>query len=181
MGDKDSLSNTGSKVCGFGSLCQTGVRIIEVQIVCYWMEELVTLHYGNFTILGERARDFTWCTSCSNGVAERTPRTQIFLAEMRTEHLGWTTALNQEWGLFLLECLLHNTTAMQKKEHLMCSLRSQAEETEEMAPEHPSMSTPIGATDDAIIPVAEEVYRGEWTLGPSVLSQHHHDDCMREL
>ena len=40
-------------------------------IVCYRMEELVTLHYGNFSILGEWVREFTQSTSCSNWVANQ--------------------------------------------------------------------------------------------------------------
>ena len=145
------------------------------------MEELAALHYGNFTILGERAKDFAWCTSCSNHVVDRALRTQIFLNEMRREHPGWTTTHKQEWGLFLLECLLHNVTSMQKKEHWRCSQRSQAGETKETASEHPSMRTLIEVTDDAIIQVAEQVYQREWTLAPSMLSHHQHDNCMREL
>ena len=35
------------------------------------MEELATLQYGNFTILGEWAKEFTKRTSCSNRVASR--------------------------------------------------------------------------------------------------------------
>ena len=122
------------------------------------MEELITLHNGNFTILGERVRDFAQHTGCSNHIADRGLRTQIFLDEMRREHLGWTTAHKQKWGLFLLEHLLHNAASMQKKEHQRHTQRSQAEETEEVIPEHPSMRTLIGATDDAIIHVAKQVY-----------------------
>ena len=50
-----------------------------------------------------------------------------------------------------------------------------------MAPEHSSMWTLIGATDEVILQVAEQVYWGEWTLAPSVLSHWQQDDCMREL
>ena len=56
----------------------------------------------------------------------------------------------------------------------------QAEETEEAAPEHHSMRSLLGTTDDAIIKVVKQVYQGEWTLAPSVLSHHQHDECMRE-
>ena len=40
----------------------------------------------------------------------------------------------------------------------MHSQRSQAEENEEAAPEHPSMRVLLGTTDDVIIQVAEQVY-----------------------
>ena len=36
-----------------------------------------------------------------------------------------------------------------------------------MAPEHPSMRTLIGATDETILQVAEQVYWEEWTLAPN--------------
>ena len=52
----------------------------------------------------------------------------------------------------------------------MHSERQQAEEDEEAAPEHLSMRILIGAPDDAILQVAEQVYQGKWTLTPSVLS-----------
>ena len=122
------------------------------------MEELITLYYGNFSILGERAKDFTQCSGCSNCVTDRTLQSQIFLDELKMENPGWTTAHRQEWGLFLLECLFHNVASMKKKECQRCSQRQQAEEAKEAAPEHPSMRTLIGATDDTIHQVAEQVY-----------------------
>ena len=145
------------------------------------MEELITLYYGNFAILGERARDFAGCTSCSNYIADRTLRSQFFLDKVRREHPGQTTTQMQEWGLFLFECLLHYVASMKKKEHWMCSQRSQDEETKEAAPEHPSMRALLGATNNAIIHVAKQVYQGEWTLTPSELSHCQHGNCMREL
>ena len=145
------------------------------------MEEFVTLYYGNFTILGEQAKEFVQCTGCSNWVAGRTLWGQMFLNELKREQPGWTTVHKQEWRLFLLEHLLHNVASMKKKEHQRCSQRLQVEAAEEMAPEHPSMWTLIVATDEAILQVAEQVYWGEWTLALSVLSCKQQDDCMREL
>ena len=58
---------------------------------------------------------------------------------------------------------------------------SQVEEPKETAPEHHSVRILIATTDDAIIQVAKEVYWGEWTLAPSMLSCHQDNDCMREL
>ena len=103
------------------------------------MEELIILYYGNFAILGDRVREFAQHTGCSNHVVDRNLRSQIFLDELRREHPGWTTTCRQEWGLFLLECLLHYVTSMKKKECQRQSLRSQGDETEEEVPEHPSM------------------------------------------
>ena len=85
-------------------------------IVCYRMEELDILHYRNFSILGEWVREFTQRTSYSNWVANWTHWGQLFLDEIRREHLGWSTACKQEWGLFLLYCMIHNTASMQRKE-----------------------------------------------------------------
>ena len=132
------------------------------------MEELITLYYGNFTILGERVKDFVQHTGCSNCIADRTPWSQIFLDELKREHPGWITTNRQEWRLFLLEHLLHNVTSMREKEHQRCSQRQQAEEAKEAAPENPSVRTLIGAIDDAIFQVAEHVYQGvdmEGTMG----------------
>ena len=124
------------------------------------------LYYGNFAILGERAKEFTWHTSCSNRVTDRTLQSQNFLNELKRECPGCTTAHRQEWGLFLLECLLHNVASMRRKEYWRCSQRLSVEAAKEMALEHPSMRTLIGATDDTILQVAEQVYQGEWTLAP---------------
>ena len=120
------------------------------QIVYYRMEELITLHYGNFTILRERVRDFTWCTTCLTTLL-------IELLEPRSSLMKWVEntqgghCLQARVGTLLIGCLLHNAASMRKKEHHRCSWRSHTEETEEAAPEHPSMGTIIGATDDAII------------------------------
>ena len=109
------------------------------------MEELIILYYGNFAILRDRVREFAWHTGCSNCVADRTLRSQIFLNELRREHLGWTTTYRQEWGLFLLEYMLHYVASMKKKEYQRHSQRSQKGETKEEAPEHPSVRALLGA------------------------------------
>ena len=50
-----------------------------------------------------------------------------------------------------------------------------------MTSEHLSMWTLIGATDEVIPQVAEQVYQGEWALAPNMLSHQQHDECLREL
>ena len=105
------------------------------------MEEFVTPYYGSFAILGEWVKEFTWCTGCSNWIADRTLWGQIFPNELKRERQGWTTTHKLEWGFFLLECLLHNVTYMKKKEHQRHFWRLQAEAAKETAPEHPSMQT----------------------------------------
>ena len=145
------------------------------------MEEFVTLYYGNFSILGERAKEFAWHTSCSNQFADRTLWSQIFLDKLKREHLGWTTTHRQEWGLFLLEHLLHNVDSMRKKECQRHFQRLQAE---------------ARWRDDPWTSLHDNPHRyhwwhhsqsgwtnllRRWTLAPSILFCQQHDDHMREL
>ena len=60
-------------------------------IICYRMEELVTLQYGNFLILAKQGRDYAQGTSCLNQVAKWTLHFQLFLDELGQEQLGWNT------------------------------------------------------------------------------------------
>ena len=46
------------------------------------MEGLVTLQYGNVTILWEWVKEFNQRTDCSNRVADQTLRGQFFLIEL---------------------------------------------------------------------------------------------------
>ena len=43
-------------------------------------------------------------------------QSQLYLDKVRREHPGWSTTCHQEWGLFLLEHLLHKAAAMWQKE-----------------------------------------------------------------
>ena len=101
------------------------------------MEELVTLQYGIFPILGEQVREYTQRTGYSNRVADQTIWGQLYLSELRREHPTWNTTQCQEWGLFLLECLLHNAASMKRKECQSHPQALQAEMAKVMAPEHP--------------------------------------------
>ena len=133
------------------------------------MEESVTLQYGNFAILGEQVKEFTQRTSCSNRVADQTLSGQLFLNELRQEHLSWSTTHKQEWGLFLLECLLHNAASMRRKGCQMHAQALQVDTAELTALEHHSIWTFLGSTDMEILKVTEQVYWGECTVVPSVL------------
>ena len=82
-------------------------------------------------------------------------------------------------GLFLLECILHNAVSMWRREHQRHSQVLQP--TEVMSPEHPSIRTLLGSPDAEILKVAEQVYRGESAVVPSILPCRHQDECMREL
>ena len=94
------------------------------------------------------------------------------------EHLGWSTAQKQEWGLFLLECILHNVATMWRKEYQRCSWGSKMAES---APEHPSMWTILGSPWFRDPKVEEHVYRAECVIAPSILSHSQQDECIREL
>ena len=143
------------------------------------MEELITLQYGNFTILGEQTKVFTPRTRYSNRVANWTLRGQFYPNKLRREHRGWNTAQCQEWGLFLLEHLLHNTASMRRKEH-----KGAPEPHKLRQPKWWPWSTPIrtllGSTDVEILKIAEQVYQGVWVVVPSVLP-HWQQKCINEL
>ena len=94
-------------------------------------------------------RECTQRTGCLNRVVDWTLQSQLFLNELYKEHPGWASTQKQEWGLFMLECLLHNMAAMQKREHQRHSLRSEPEMAE-WAPEHPSMQTLLGSPDELL-------------------------------
>ena len=61
-----------------------------MSFVCYRMEELVILYYGNFSILGSQAGESAQRTGCSNRVADQTPEPvilrQITQGAPRLEH-----------------------------------------------------------------------------------------------
>ena len=180
LGDKGSLSNTVSKVCGFGSLYQTWVRITKTQMVCYRMEELITLHHGNFAILGKWVKEFAQWTGCSNWVADWALQSQLLLDEMKKEHRGWNTACRQELNLFLLEWMFHNTAAMWHKKHQRQSQGLLLEPTE-AALEHPSVQTLVGSRDSNLWWVIEQIYKGEYVVTPSRFTHAQQEDFMKEL
>ena len=130
------------KFCGFGSFYQTSVRITKKQIICYRMEELITLHHGNFAILGKWAKEFTQRTGCSSWVADWALQSQLLLDEMMKEHLGWSTACKEEWSLFLLEPMFHNAAAMGHKKCQRHSWGLPLEPTETTL-EHSGPKTPV--------------------------------------
>ena len=126
------------------------------------MEELVTLQYGSFTLLGWWVKEFAQRTGCSKRVAYQTIWGQLYLNELKREYLDWNTGQCQEWGLFLLKCLLYNVASMRRKEleriPKRCSKAKWSETAEVMVPEHPSIRTLLGSTNDAIFKVAKQVY-----------------------
>ena len=97
---------------------------------------------------------------------------------------GWSTAHQHEWGLFLLECLLHNTAAMWQKERERTTQRhpqaQPIEMAEVMVPAHSSVRTPLGSTDWEVLDIVEHVY--QWSMWwPQVNSPWWQEEYMMEL
>ena len=80
------------------------------------MEELVTAvwMFHNIRREGKGICPEDWC---SKQVANQTLWDQLYHRELRREYPGWNTTQHQEWGLFLLEHLLHNASTMRWREH----------------------------------------------------------------
>ena len=80
------------------------------------MEELITLHYGNFAILGKGQKSMPkgwivpteWQTALSSASCS--------LMRCKRNLLGGIPPLKQEWSLFLMEWMFHNATAMPLRE-----------------------------------------------------------------
>ena len=145
------------------------------------MEELITLQHGSFTILEERVREYAQRTGCPNQVADWTLQVQLYVNTLRREHLNGNATWHWEWGLFLLEYLLHNTASMRRKECWRCFQAPQVETAEVMVPKHPSLWTLLGFTDGEILKVTEKVYLGEYVTVPSVLPCQWQEECIKEL
>ena len=131
-------------------------------------------------ILAIRPKEYAWRTGCSNQVADQAPQFQLFLDEMKKECLGWNTAHKEEWNLFLLEWKFHNAATMWCKEHQRCSHRLPLEPSE-AALEHPSVQTLVGSRDTDLLQVAEQIYKGEYMVVPSMFTWSELDDLMKEL
>ena len=144
------------------------------------MEELITLHYGNFVILGKRAKEYTQRTGCFNWVADWSLKSQLFLGEMKKECLGQNTTHKQEWNLFLLEWMFHNATAMWCKEcqRHPCRISLEPPDT---ALEHPGVQFLVESRDANLLQLAEWIYKGKYVVVPSMFTCTQCNDLMKEL
>ena len=124
-------------------------------------------------------KEFPQRKGCSNLVADWALQSQLFLDEMKKEHPIWNTAHRQEWSLFLLEQMFHNAADMQHKEHQRYS-QGFPLEPPETALEHPSIWTLIGSSNSDLLWVAEQIYKGEFVVVPSMFT-HAQQDFMKEL
>ena len=99
---------------------------------------------------------------------------------MKKECSGWNATCRQEWNLFLLERMFHNATAMWHKElhRHPCRIPLELSET---ALEHPSVQTLVGSGDVDLLQVAEQMYKGEYMVVPSVFTHAQCDNLMKEL
>ena len=144
------------------------------------MEELITLHHGNFAILGRWVKEFDQRTGCSNWVADLVLQSQLFLDEMKKEHPGWNTVFRQERSLFPLEQMFHNAATMWCKEHQRCSKRLPLKPTE-TAPEHPSVWNIIGSWIFNLLWVMEQIYKGKYMVAPSMFTHVQQENFMKWL
>ena len=149
------------------------------------MKEMVTLQYDSFAALSEQAKEVALMAGHLKRVAEQAHRGQLLLDELRREHPGWKTIWHQEWGLFLLEHLFYDVTAMQGREGQWHMQRhpnlQQTAMIKEMAPEHPSGRTLLESTDQEILDVFEQVYRGQYEVVPSILPHRCQDQFITKL
>ena len=129
-----------------------------------------------------RKKKYAQRTDCSNWVVHWTLWSQLYLDEMNKECWGWNTACKQEWNLFLLERMFHNTATMWHKElqRWPCQIPL-ALEPSETAVENPSMWTLVGSRDAELLLVAEWIYKGKYIVVPSVFTHVQWEDLMKEL
>ena len=144
------------------------------------MEELITLHHGNFAILGKRVKEYAQRTGCFNWVADQTLQSQLFLDEIKKEHPRQDATCRQEWNLFLLERVFQNAVTMWCKELQRCPCRILLEPSE-TALEHPSVWTLVGSKDANLLKVTEQIYKDGYVVAPSIFSHSQCDELMKEL
>ena len=145
------------------------------------MEELITLYYGNLC--------HPWGQGKRFHLMHQFVLTMLLteLWRVRSSLMNWEE--NTQAGPLPTDksgdsCYWSVCSTMHLHEEERVSKvpqRSQAEETEKVAPENLSVRTLLGATDDAIIQVAKQVYWGKSTSAPSMLSHHQHDGCIRRI
>ena len=106
-------------------------------IIYYRIEELVTLHYGNFSILGEWVREFAWRTSCSNWVADQTLQSQLFWMSYEENIWSWSYHPETRMGPVPVGAYAPTYAAtMWRKEHQSALPRTTIRDAAKSAPEH---------------------------------------------
>ena len=148
--------------------------IIKFVMDYFRLEELVSLHYWSFAALSEWAKVLAQGTGCSKWPTEHAQSWQLFLNEQSKDHPDMNVAHCQEWGLFLLECLLHNVVTMRKREIQWqlhrCPHSNQSVTAKETAPVHLSVRSLRGSANEKIPNLAEDVYCRQYQVVPSFLS-----------
>ena len=147
--------------------------------------KLVTLYYGSFAAPSKWTKILAQRTGCSKWVTECPLRWQLFLDNQSKNHPDWSVAHPQEWGLFLLECQIHNAVTMRKSELQQCLQRClyshQSVTSKETAPVHQSVRSLLGSANEEILKLAEDVYCGWYQVVPSVLTHQCQDQLMGDL
>ena len=144
---------------------------------------MVTLQYNSFATLGNQAKLLSQSTGCSKRVTEHAFRFQLHYDELRKTHPDWSVICHQEWGLFLLACLLHTVAYMRWWEWQQIAWRHshQPNPAERTAPGYPSMRTLLGSTDADLLTMVEQVYWGQYEAALSMLPYWNQEDFLAEL
>ena len=144
------------------------------------MEELVTLQNGNFTILGDWAKEFTQRTSCSNRVASQTLRGQLFLSEPWWEHPGWNTSLQTRLGSLSADVPAPQHCLNEKRapKVLPSTTSRDSQSNGPWATLHPH---PFRVHRCRNTEYHQEGLLGECIVAPCVLPHQRHEECMTEL
>ena len=105
------------------------------------------------------------------------------LDELDRNHLGWSQAWQQEWGLFLLEWLFYTASTMRKREQQCFRWRCPpwATVVGDTAPVQSSVWILLGFTNEDILRVTKDIYHGQYQLALSILTHQCQDLLMQNL
>ena len=137
------------------------------------MEELITLHHGNFVILGKGQRNMPKEQAALTEWQNRPSMPSFFWMKWRRNVQGGILPIgkNGTWvcwnkcSIMLTPCGIKNFKGVPAESLL---------EPSETALEHPSMWTLVGSRDASLLQVAEQMYKGKHVAG----TQHIHPHTM---
>ena len=109
-------------------------------------------------------------TSYSNRSTKHSLRFQLILDEMRKTNSNLSVTHRQKWGLFLLEHLFHAAAFLwQKERQWQTNLHTHfhhLEKAKKTAPNHPSVRSLLGSSEEMILKIIEGVYQGVMSSVP---------------
>ena len=106
----------------------------------------------------------------SNRVADWALWCQLYLDEMRKEHQGWNRSGACFFGTNVSQ---HSSYVAQRASEV---LQRTPLEVEETAPKHPNVWALVGSKDSDILWVAEQIYRGHYSVAPSMFTSAEQED-----